>query len=98
MPDQVPESIKSERSAKLISLQNEITNKILSRQIDNVYDVLFETQNKDFAVGHTPSFIEIQVNSDRPLQGNTHPVRIVGVEDGVCLGKLITSENEEVER
>ncbi len=96
MPDQVPENIKSERSAKLISIQNEITREILSRQVCAEYNVLFETQNKDFATGHTPSFIEVQVNSDRSLQGETHRVRIVGIEDGVCLGRLTENEKEEI--
>ncbi len=96
MPDQVPENIKSERSSKLISIQNEITEEILRRQVGVEHNVLFETQNRYFSAGHTPSFIEVQVNSDCSLQGKTHRVKIVGVEDGVCLGKLITSENEEV--
>lgn len=89
MPDQIPESIKKERSARLIAIQNEIRNELLAKEIGNEYDVLFETQSRDSAVGHTPSFIEVSVNSDRSLQGSINKVKIVGVEGGVCLGIII---------
>ena len=89
MPDQIPESIKKERSSKLISIQNEIKNNLLLEEIGNEYDVLFETQSRSSAVGHTPSFIEVNVNSDRPLQGCIHRVKIIGVEDGTCLGTIV---------
>jgi len=89
MPDQIPESIKKERSAKLIAIQNEIRNELLLNEVGNEYDVLFETQSRDSAAGHTPSFIEVNVNSDRPLQGCIHKVKIVGVEDGACLGVIV---------
>ena len=94
MPDQVPESIKAERSAKLIALVNKIGNEILENEIGNEYDVLFETQMNDFAVGHTPSFIEVKVNSDRSLQGSIHRVKIVGVENSICQGIIINDKKE----
>lgn len=94
MPDQVPENVKADRSARLISLQNEIRNEILGSEVGNEYSVLFETQTRDRAVGHTPSFIEVGVNSDRSLQGSIHRVRIVGVSDGICLGVIVNEEKE----
>lgn len=89
MKDQIPEEIKKERSARLISLQSEIRNELLSNEIGNEYDVLFETVSKGVATGHTPSFIEVKVNSYQPLQGCIRKVRIVGAENGACLGIII---------
>ena len=89
MPDQVPEEVKKERSARLISIQNEIRDELLSFEIGNEYNVLFETQNTYFYAGHTPSFIEVYVVSDTPLQGEIRRVRIVEVSGGVCYGVLI---------
>ena len=89
MADQIPESVKKDRSARLISLQNEIREEILSAQIGKEYDVLFETHSDGFSIGHTPSFIEIKVKYDRPMPGEIHRVRIIGTADGLCLGELI---------
>ena len=89
MKDQIPENIKKERSAKLIAIQNEIRNELLSNEIGNEYDVLFETQSEGFVGGHTASFIEIKVKTDLQLQGYIHKVKIIGVEDGICAGTLI---------
>jgi len=89
MPDQIPKQIKSERSSRLISLQRDIRNSILLGEMGNEYDVLFETQSKNIYTGHTPSFIEISVCSDRSLQGEIHRVRIVGISDGIADGVII---------
>ena len=89
MKDQIPEDIKKERSARLIALQDEIRNDILSKEIGNEYSVLFETHSDGFATGHTPSFIEVKAISDRSLQGNVRRVRIVRAEDGYCIGDII---------
>ncbi len=89
MKDQIPENIKKERSAKLISIQNEIRDELLNGEIGNEYDVLFETQTGPFNNGHTPSFIEVSAVSDHSLQGEIHRVRIVEVSGGVCFGVLI---------
>lgn len=89
MKDQIPEEIKKERSARLIALQDEIRNELLSKEIGNEYSVLFETYSDGFATGHTPSFIEVKAISDRSLQGNVRRVRIIRAEDGVCIGDII---------
>ena len=89
MKDQVPESIKKERSARLISLQNEIRDELLAEEVGNEYDVLFETYNGAFYTGHSPSFIEISAVSDTSVQGEIRRVRIVESMGGVCFGVLI---------
>ena len=89
MKDQVPESIKKERSARLISLQNEIRDELLAEEAGNEYDVLFETYNGAFYTGHSPSFIEISAVSDTSVQGEIRRVRIVESMGGVCFGVLI---------
>ena len=89
MKEQIPEEVKKERSAKLIALQNEIRNEILSNEVGNEYNVLFETHSGGFVTGHTPSFIEVKVNSDKPLSGTVRKVRILSADDGVCIGEII---------
>jgi threonylcarbamoyladenosine tRNA methylthiotransferase MtaB len=89
MTDQIPKQTKSERSSKLISLQGEIRDSILRGEIGNEYSVLFETQTGDLAIGHTPSFIEVAVNSGTSIQGEIHRVRIIGVSNGIAEGIIV---------
>ena len=74
---------------KLISLQSEIRDELLEKEVGNECDVLFETQNGPFFTGHTPSFIEVYAVSDSSIEGEIHRVRIVEVSGGVCFAALI---------
>ncbi len=89
MKDQIPGNIGKERTNTLIALQSKITDRVLERQIGRVYDVLFETFTDGFAIGHTPSFIEIKVKSDCDLHGKFAKVKIDSCENGIATGKLI---------
>ncbi len=89
MKDQVPESIKSERSARLISLQKSITAEILKNEIGREYDVLFETYSNGFACGHTPSFIEVSVPAETPLHSQIRRVRITDTDGERCFAEII---------
>ena len=89
MPDQIPEEVKKERSARLIALQSQITDELLQGEIGKEYDVLFETREAFFVTGHTPSFIEVKAVSDTDLQGEIKTVRITDVSKGVCFGVII---------
>lgn len=89
MPDQISRQIKSARSSRLIALQNKIREGVLRAEIGKEHSVLFETQSGNSVVGHTPSFIEVTVNSDRPLQGLIEKVRIVDATSETCFGVII---------
>ncbi len=88
MPDQVPENIKHERSARLIAECKKITDEILRGEIGRTYPVLFETDLDGGAVGHTPSFIEVHVKSDTPLHSTVKNVTVKGALGAICIGDL----------
>ena len=90
MKDQIPESVKAERSARLIALQKEIRAELLKAEIEKnpIHSVLFETYSDGYAHGHTPSFIEVSVRSSRPLHSEIHTVRLTSVENDRCIGEL----------
>ena len=89
-PDQVPEDVKHERSAKLIALCREIGEEILSGIVaaGEPLSVIFETRDGDFFVGHSDTFTEVRVKIGRELHGELHNVRPVSHGDGVIFGEL----------
>lgn len=79
MPDQVAEDVKHARSQALIALSQESTAALLKEEIEQrpVQAVLFEQITKGMWSGHTASFIEIRVKSDRDLHGEMLSVRLM---------------------
>ncbi len=95
MAGQVPENIKQQRVATLISLQKEIHKEILQGIAANegTYEVLFERYDEKTktAYGHTPSFIEVAAFSPVNLRKTIQKVKITSVdeENDICTGQLI---------
>lgn len=89
MPGQVAPQIKHERSARLISVQKEITAKILDGMTGQTVRVLFEARDGWLFTGHTASFVEVGVKSDKDLHAKYADVIITGRQDALCLGELI---------
>lgn len=97
MPDQVPEDVKHRRAAILSEIAGETRKEILNNAVRSTPDthVLFETFNGAMAFGHTDSFIEVRVPSDKDLHGMLLPVRLDGTAvdkayeyGSVCTGKI----------
>lgn len=89
MPDQIPASVGKARTSSLITCQKEITAKVLHENVGRTFPVLFETDTDGFAVGHTPSFIEVKVKTDAELHSQIHNVEITGICDGCAEGIII---------
>ena len=90
MKEQIPENIKSARSARLIALCSEICKRELDKQIGREYDVLFENRKDGKMVGHTANFIEVAVESETDLHGQILPVRITSREGELACGEIIS--------
>jgi threonylcarbamoyladenosine tRNA methylthiotransferase MtaB len=91
-PDQVPEDVKHQRSARLIALKNEIRGEILASLCESgePLSVLFETLSGDTLTGHSDSFVEVEAPAyGRDLRGETALVRPLGVRDGILLGEIV---------
>ncbi|MBQ9079973.1 MAG: tRNA (N(6)-L-threonylcarbamoyladenosine(37)-C(2))-methylthiotransferase MtaB [Clostridia bacterium] len=91
MPDQIPESVKHDRSASLIQKQAQIKKDILQNVISSSPDatVLFETYDGTYAYGHTDSFIEIKVPLASPPPADIVPIKLLSTDGEVCTAKLI---------
>ncbi len=91
MEGQIPENIKRERSAALISLGKELTEKNLARFAteNSEAEVLFETFDNGKAYGHTASFVPVCAKSEIDLRGLFKTVCLTGSDGDFCYGEII---------
>ena len=90
MPNQVPEQVKRARSAELIARAASVRREILAGAVKNTphQEVLFETFENGIAEGHTPSFIEVRVKTDKDIRDTILPVTLDSFDDNGCIGHL----------
>ena len=86
---QIENSVKRERSAKMISAANETQHAFLQKQIGGVYKVLFENRNKDgYYEGYTPNYILVKVKTNENIAGKIIDTKLVSVDNEACIGEL----------
>lgn len=79
---QIPKAIKKARSAALISLGLSLRDARLTGALATpCREVLFESFEQGYAIGHTKEFFEVCVPSDHPLSGEMHTVVLHKVQD-----------------
>ncbi len=69
MSGQIPENIKKERLHSLEALQNDIKKDILNEVVNSKeqLEVLCETFDDEFILGHTDNFLEVKIKSDKKI-------------------------------
>ena len=92
MPDQIPDEVKKERSARLISVKNRMRDEILSEVIEEgaPLSCIFETEERGIYTGHSDSYIEVRCESENDLRGEIISVAPTHHKNGVIYGKIIT--------
>ncbi len=90
MDGQVPESIKHERSSRLIQLGEDVRDALLREYIAvGSAPVLFESDIDGMHSGRTASFVEVRTPPAGVRQGEIRDVRFISVRDGVVYGEVI---------
>ncbi|MBQ7225106.1 MAG: tRNA (N(6)-L-threonylcarbamoyladenosine(37)-C(2))-methylthiotransferase MtaB [Clostridia bacterium] len=91
MKNQVPEEIKKARLHKLSHQQKVIKKALLEDYIKQnpKIEVLFESFDGTYISGHTPSFVEVKVESDRPRKCEFLFVEPTHTDGEFVYGKLI---------
>lgn len=99
LPGKVPIDIRHERAARLIEIQNSVRDKVLDDVIkcEPCVDVLFETFNDGCVTGHTRSFLEVRVASNRDMRGCISRVCLSGHKNGICDGVISEEQEHEYE-
>ena len=90
-PDQVPESVKRERSATLIALAERLRGERLAEVVKRgePLNVIFETRVGRNWYGHSEAFVPVSVSSNLSLGGEMRLVKPLSVVDGAVCGELI---------
>lgn len=91
MPDKVPVHLRHERTSELIAFQKGITEAVIDSFISShsgSIPVLFETYKNGMAYGHTASFIEVAVVSDKPLHSDIFEVEPLERNGELLIGRI----------
>ncbi len=89
--DQIPSASKESRTHWMLSAAAELRAAFLQTQLGQICDVLFETRCKDgSAMGYTSNYTPVHVPTDRNLQNQLLPVRLVAVDGDCCIGEICT--------
>ncbi len=90
MQDQMPNSVKAERSRRMIKAVSEVRNVYLKSKIGSICEVLAESRTDDINFsGHTKNYLEVKFPSDSDVSGSFINVKITGVTGGILTGKII---------
>ncbi|MBR3661599.1 MAG: tRNA (N(6)-L-threonylcarbamoyladenosine(37)-C(2))-methylthiotransferase MtaB [Bacilli bacterium] len=74
MDNQIPENIKKDRVQKLVELSNKLEQEYMKTFIGDILEVLVETNNDNFSIGHTDNFLKVRID------GNISSNKIVKVK------------------
>ena len=93
-PDQIPQSVRTERAARLSKLADRIRRMHLARQVGQTVQVLVEGEKQQnaqrFYQGHTPDGTVVKIfqeNAEKGLQNCVICVTIEGYEDDCLTGR-----------
>lgn len=86
--DQINQSVKNERSAKMLALSNELNNKFLNKFINKTVSVLYERKRgHNLYEGHTTNYISVLTKSEYNIENEIISVEITGIDNGIALSK-----------
>ena len=88
---QIPENVKKERSARLISVKNEVRDRVLDGIVKTgeALSVILETYDGEFYTAHSEGFAEVKVKAKEGLSGEMITVMPISHENGIILAKAI---------
>ncbi len=89
LPAQVTNAEKNRRSKLMISTTESSEAEFLNNQIGEVFPVLFETFDGEFAEGYTPNYSRVMVKCENAPLGEIRNVKIVSSEKNYCIGEIV---------
>ena len=88
MSGQLGNAVKEERSKKAIAVATEMSKAYREEMIGTRQEVLFEEENGEYYVGHTPNYVKVYAEG-KNLHNVVRTVQITGIYEDGLLGNLI---------
>ena len=88
MPGQLGNGVKEARSKKAIAIASEMSKSYRENMVGTRQEVLFEEENGEYYVGHTPNYVKVYAKGDA-LHNVVRPVEIAGLYEDGLIGELI---------
>lgn len=89
MPDQVPESVKTERSERLLALaetmSEEFRRHYLGKEVEVLMEEPFWTDGRRYFAGYTKEYVKIALETDKDLSNSFVTGTAKGMSDGGIL-------------
>ena len=89
MPNQVDEVIKKKRVKELIALSKELELNYMNKFINKTLEVIFETSNDSYLIGHTSNYLKVKAIGNKEDIGKIIGVKITKIEYPYCVGEYI---------
>lgn len=89
MKNQVPPSVKEERSKILAEICGRSMHRFRDTQIGKTKDVLFEEKIEGYFAGHTGNYIPVRVLSDKDISGELYNVKLLKNEHEFMVGQIV---------
>ncbi|HEY8421354.1 MAG TPA: tRNA (N(6)-L-threonylcarbamoyladenosine(37)-C(2))-methylthiotransferase MtaB [Thermoclostridium sp.] len=89
MEEQIPHTVKEERSKILAEICNKSMHNFREKQIGKITGVLFEEEIEGYYAGHTGNYIPVRVLSNKDLSGELLDVKLVKNEHDFIIGQIV---------
>jgi threonylcarbamoyladenosine tRNA methylthiotransferase MtaB len=90
-PDQIPESVKRDRSERLIAAAKEVRESVVEAILSSgeALPVIFEERVGKMWRGHSDTFVTVEVECDGDMHGESRMVLPVSRKNDIIIGKII---------
>lgn len=87
---QVSGPVKDQRASQAAAVAREMQMEYLAACVGQVFPVLYEQEREGRYCGHAPNYASVAVPTGSAQHNAVLPTRIVGVENGVLLGEVLS--------
>ena len=83
---QIDEQIKKQRARTLLELSKQLELDYMKKYLDKEVEVLIETNNENYALGHTTNYLNIKIYNSNKRSGDLVKVRLKSIEYPFIIG------------
>ena len=83
---QIDEQIKKQRARTLLELSKQLELDYMKKYLDKEVEVLIETNNENYALGHTTNYLNVKIYNSNKRSGDLVKVRLKSIEYPFIIG------------